>query len=77
MLRDVGNGGNENGSVWCKQRWGVNWQVMPHTLTEVLTARGDARLRRDDDHAKKSTWRPYTPRGRGDPAGAFQDRGGG
>ncbi|MFN4090580.1 MAG: VOC family protein, partial [Alphaproteobacteria bacterium] len=37
----VGNGGRESACGWCKDRWGVNWQITPRTLTEALAAGGD------------------------------------
>ena len=37
----VGNGGAESACGWCKDRWGVNWQITPRTLTEALAAGGD------------------------------------
>lgn len=37
----VGNGGQESACGWCKDRWGVSWQITPRTLTEALTAGGD------------------------------------
>ncbi|MCU0249348.1 MAG: VOC family protein [Vicinamibacterales bacterium] len=37
----VGNGGRESECGWCKDRWGVNWQITPRTLTEALAAGGD------------------------------------
>ncbi len=37
----VGNGGQESACGWCKDRWGVNWQITPRTLTEALAAGGD------------------------------------
>ncbi len=37
----VGNGGQESACGWCKDRWGVNWQITPRVLTEALTAGGD------------------------------------
>ncbi len=36
----VGNGGAESECGWCKDRWGVNWQITPRTLSEALTAGG-------------------------------------
>ena len=36
----VGNGGQESACGWCKDRWGVNWQITPRVLTEALTAGG-------------------------------------
>lgn len=37
----VGNGGLESECGWCKDRWGVNWQIVPRTLFEALAAGGD------------------------------------
>jgi predicted 3-demethylubiquinone-9 3-methyltransferase (glyoxalase superfamily) len=36
----VGNGGRESECGWCKDRWGLNWQITPRTLTEAMTAGG-------------------------------------
>jgi predicted 3-demethylubiquinone-9 3-methyltransferase (glyoxalase superfamily) len=36
----VGNGGQESQCGWCKDRWGISWQITPRTLTEALTAGG-------------------------------------
>jgi len=41
----VGNGGQESACGWCKDRWGVNWQITPRTLTEALAAGGDEAAR--------------------------------
>jgi predicted 3-demethylubiquinone-9 3-methyltransferase (glyoxalase superfamily) len=41
----VGNGGQESECGWCKDRWGVNWQITPRTLTEALAAGGDEAAR--------------------------------
>jgi predicted 3-demethylubiquinone-9 3-methyltransferase (glyoxalase superfamily) len=37
----VGNGGQESECGWCKDKWGVNWQITPRTLTEAMAAGGD------------------------------------
>jgi predicted 3-demethylubiquinone-9 3-methyltransferase (glyoxalase superfamily) len=37
----VGNGGQESACGWCKDRWGLSWQITPRTLTEALAAGGD------------------------------------
>jgi predicted 3-demethylubiquinone-9 3-methyltransferase (glyoxalase superfamily) len=37
----VGNGGQESACGWCKDKWGVNWQITPRALTEALAAGGD------------------------------------
>lgn len=41
----VGNGGQESACGWCKDRWGLNWQITPRTLTEALAAGGDEAAR--------------------------------
>src|SRR5215470_2726890 len=37
----VGNGGTESQCGWCKDRWGLSWQITPRVLTEALAAGGD------------------------------------
>lgn len=37
----VGNGGKESDCGWCKDRWGVSWQITPRALTEALAAGGE------------------------------------
>jgi hypothetical protein len=37
----VGNGGKESECGWCKDRWGLSWQITPRTLTEAMAAGGD------------------------------------
>lgn len=37
----VGNGGEENVCGWCKDRWGISWQITPRTLMEAMAAGGD------------------------------------
>ena len=34
----VGNGGNESQCGWCKDRWGLSWQITPRALTDALPA---------------------------------------
>ncbi len=36
----VGNGGRESMCGWCKDRWGVNWQITPRALTDAMAAGG-------------------------------------
>jgi predicted 3-demethylubiquinone-9 3-methyltransferase (glyoxalase superfamily) len=36
----VDNGGQESACGWCKDRWGLSWQITPRTLTEALAAGG-------------------------------------
>jgi len=42
----VGNGGQESACGWCKDKWGVSWQITPRVLMEALAA--------DDDEAKRA-----------------------
>jgi len=37
----VGNGGQESACGWCKDRWGVSWQIIPRTLTDAFVAGGE------------------------------------
>lgn len=32
----VGNGGQESQCGWCKDRWGVSWQITPRALSEAM-----------------------------------------
>lgn len=32
----VGNGGQESMCGWCKDKWGVSWQITPVALTEAI-----------------------------------------
>lgn len=32
----VGNGGQESACGWCKDRWGLSWQITPRALTDAL-----------------------------------------
>ena len=34
----VGNGGRESDCGWCKDRWGVCWQITPRRLMELTTS---------------------------------------
>jgi len=33
----VGNGGQESACAWCKDKWGVSWQITPTVLTAGMT----------------------------------------
>ncbi|GJE55497.1 MULTISPECIES: VOC family protein [Methylobacterium] len=37
----VGNGGRESACGWCKDRWGISWQITPRMLTAAMAAGGD------------------------------------
>ena len=32
----VGNGGQESACGWCKDKWGISWQITPLALTEAI-----------------------------------------
>ncbi len=36
----VGNGGQESACGWCKDRWGLSWQITPRALTDAMKAGG-------------------------------------
>ncbi len=36
------NGGNESACGWCKDKWGLSWQITPRVLLEAVS---------DSDHA--------------------------
>lgn len=36
----VGNGGEESECGWCKDRWGISWQITPQTLLDAMAAGG-------------------------------------
>jgi len=33
----VGNGGEESACGWCKDKWGVSWQITPRALIEAIS----------------------------------------
>ena len=33
----VGNGGQESACGWCKDKWGLSWQITPIALTRAIT----------------------------------------
>ena len=41
----VGNGGKESECGWCKDKWGLSWQITPRVLTEALAKSGDVAKR--------------------------------
>ena len=42
----VGNGGQESECGWCKDRWGLSWQITPRVLTEAYTGSDPAAAKR-------------------------------
>src|SRR4026209_970734 len=41
----VGNGGQESECGWCKDRWGLSWQITPRVLIEAMAKGGDVAKR--------------------------------
>ena len=41
----VGKGGQESQCGWCKDRWGVSWQITPRVLTEAMAKGGETARR--------------------------------
>lgn len=37
----VKNGGQESMCGWCKDKWGISWQITPRTLTEAMSRGGE------------------------------------
>lgn len=44
----VGNGGEESACGWCKDRWGLSWQITPRILMKALAAGGEEAKRAFD-----------------------------
>jgi predicted 3-demethylubiquinone-9 3-methyltransferase (glyoxalase superfamily) len=44
----VGNGGQASACGWCKDKWGVSWQITPRVLTDAMAAGGDKAKRAFD-----------------------------
>jgi predicted 3-demethylubiquinone-9 3-methyltransferase (glyoxalase superfamily) len=41
----VDNGGKESQCGWCKDKWGISWQITPRVLTEAMALGGDVAKR--------------------------------
>ncbi|MBX3482954.1 VOC family protein [Phenylobacterium sp.] len=41
----VGNGGEEGPCGWCKDRWGLSWQITPEQLPKLLAPDNPARAK--------------------------------
>ncbi|VDC29243.1 VOC family protein [Pseudogemmobacter humi] len=37
----IGNGGQASDCGWCRDRWGLSWQITPRVLTEALAVGGE------------------------------------
>ncbi|KAA0009966.1 VOC family protein [Billgrantia pellis] len=45
----VGNGGEESQCGWCKDKWGISWQITPIALTKAFTSPDRAAAKRAFD----------------------------
>jgi predicted 3-demethylubiquinone-9 3-methyltransferase (glyoxalase superfamily) len=45
----VGNGGQESACGWCKDKWGLSWQITPIALTKAFTSPDRAAAKRAFD----------------------------
>jgi predicted 3-demethylubiquinone-9 3-methyltransferase (glyoxalase superfamily) len=41
----VGNGGAESACGWCKDKWGLSWQITPRVLTDAMAKGGEVAQR--------------------------------
>lgn len=41
----IGNGGAASECGWCKDRWGLSWQITPRVLTDAMAQGGDVARR--------------------------------
>lgn len=44
----VGNGGEESQCGWCRDKWGISWQITPRVLTEAMAKGGNVAKRAFD-----------------------------
>ncbi len=42
----VGNGGEESACGWCRDKWGISWQITPVALTAAITGPDPAAAKR-------------------------------
>jgi predicted 3-demethylubiquinone-9 3-methyltransferase (glyoxalase superfamily) len=45
----IGNGGEESACGWCKDKWGVSWQITPLVLMQAITDPDPATAKRAFD----------------------------
>ncbi|MGC4074200.1 MAG: VOC family protein [Nibricoccus sp.] len=41
----IKNGGKKSYCGWCKDKWGINWQITPRVLTDAMAKGGDTAKR--------------------------------
>ena len=51
----VGNGGEESACGWCRDKWGVSWQITPIVLTNAITDPDPAAAKRAFDAMMEMT----------------------
>jgi predicted 3-demethylubiquinone-9 3-methyltransferase (glyoxalase superfamily) len=44
----TGNGGQESACGWCKDKWGISWQITPKVLMDAMSAGGEIAKRAFD-----------------------------
>jgi predicted 3-demethylubiquinone-9 3-methyltransferase (glyoxalase superfamily) len=49
----VGNGGEESACGWCKDKWGLSWQITPSALMKAITDPDRAAAKRAFDAMMK------------------------
>ena len=42
----IGNGGSASACGWCKDKWGLSWQITPRALTDAISNRDPAVAKR-------------------------------
>src|SRR5678810_888649 len=66
----VDNGGQESECGWCKDKWGISWQITPRVLTEALAIGGEKKkqtidamkkMKKNDVAAIKEAQRGLSP----------------
>jgi predicted 3-demethylubiquinone-9 3-methyltransferase (glyoxalase superfamily) len=45
----VDNGGEESACGWCRDRWGISWQITPRALLEAMNSHDEAAAKRAMD----------------------------
>ena len=41
----IDNGGTENACGWCRDKWGLSWQITPRVLTDAMAQGGEVAQR--------------------------------
>ena len=49
----VGNGGQESACGWCKDKWGLSWQITPRALIDAIADPDPAAAKRAFDAMMK------------------------